>query len=459
MSFIAYIRGIPHIPSVTHVNVRSGPGTQNAKVIEIPVGTANLPILNVQPDSAGNQLNGKQYQWFQLQLSGSQTGWIRDDLIEISGNGTAFGYGNYPNRVFAFAVTRQQVAPQPTVPSSAASEVVSGTPATAQPAQPATTTTTTTTGFVPAQKDNATQQSFLQPTGTTAVQPAAPVAQPVAPQPAAAPAATAMSGSPTVVCMSKRGGALRSGPGSNNGKLGVMPYKETAPLLQVADAQDNIPIFKWYKVHYQGQEAWIREDLVRPAGDVSKVGLPNDLYPSPAPDSWWVRDFDENGMYIAKHAGWDHGGNVGAPLIAGPKGGVVTRVEFCQLCGPQGLSVVDKGIQIGTPQVFTPGWNYGYGHFIVVRYDNNLLPASTQQLLASKGLSGAHMFVMYAHLSKMLVKVGDQVGPGQQIADLGNSGQSTGPHLHLEVRAGANPNAPWPSIKSNLMTPGVLFYR
>ena len=66
------------------------------------------------------------------------------------------------------------------------------------------------------------------------------------------------------------------------------------------------------------------------------------------------------------------------------------------------------------------GWNGGYGTYIVIKHDNG-----TQTL--------------YAHLSTNSVSVGDVVEQGQTIGGMGNSGKSTGTHLHFEVRGGTNP--------------------
>jgi murein DD-endopeptidase MepM/ murein hydrolase activator NlpD len=43
---------------------------------------------------------------------------------------------------------------------------------------------------------------------------------------------------------------------------------------------------------------------------------------------------------------------------------------------------------------------------------------------------------VYAHNSKILVKVGDRVKLGQKIAVSGKSGKVSGPHLHFEIRKG-----------------------
>lgn len=62
-------------------------------------------------------------------------------------------------------------------------------------------------------------------------------------------------------------------------------------------------------------------------------------------------------------------------------------------------------------------------------------------LTSSKGDYGKHIKIengylqtLYAHCSKILVKEGEYVNVGQEIAKVGSTGNSTGPHLHFEMR-------------------------
>ena len=106
------------------------------------------------------------------------------------------------------------------------------------------------------------------------------------------------------------------------------------------------------------------------------------------------------------------------------KAGVLTQ-------GLHGFNGVDFGVPIGTPVyaaaagkvIVVKGanaWNGGYGNYVVIEHDNG-----TQTL--------------YAHNDKNMVSVGDVVTQGHTIALSGNTGRSTGPHLHFEVRGGTNP--------------------
>ena len=59
---------------------------------------------------------------------------------------------------------------------------------------------------------------------------------------------------------------------------------------------------------------------------------------------------------------------------------------------------------------------------------------------------------LYAHLSEALVKKGDQVSRGDIIAKSGNSGRSSAPHLHYEIRIGDRPVNPLSYILDSYAT-------
>ncbi|WP_308280005.1 M23 family metallopeptidase [Pseudonocardia oceani] len=57
---------------------------------------------------------------------------------------------------------------------------------------------------------------------------------------------------------------------------------------------------------------------------------------------------------------------------------------------------------------------------------------------------------VYGHINRAVVQVGDEVAAGQQIAELGNRGFSTGPHLHFEIHdANDNPMNPRPWLEQH----------
>ncbi len=85
------------------------------------------------------------------------------------------------------------------------------------------------------------------------------------------------------------------------------------------------------------------------------------------------------------HQAMDFSGDVGAPIFAVKDGTVVSA-----------------------------GWDGDYGYAVVIDHGNGYK-------------------TRYAHASALCVKKGDTVTQGQQIAKLGNTGRSTGPHLHFEV--------------------------
>jgi len=91
---------------------------------------------------------------------------------------------------------------------------------------------------------------------------------------------------------------------------------------------------------------------------------------------------------------------------------------------------IDLSAPEGTPigaaaagAVIYAGEQNGYGSIIILRHEAGLV-------------------TLYAHCSALLVEEGAQVKAGQAIARVGQTGRSTGPHLHFEVREGTRPRNP-----------------
>lgn len=114
-----------------------------------------------------------------------------------------------------------------------------------------------------------------------------------------------------------------------------------------------------------------------------------------------------------------NGGHVTCPYwMAGPwDGGHHRGIDF-------------GGLPVGYPvramwggKVIDQSWGPAYGNHIVIDHDR--LPDGSPGYWA-----------VYAHLSKKTVVPGQRVLAGQKIGELGDTGHSTGPHLHAEIQTG-----------------------
>lgn len=91
-------------------------------------------------------------------------------------------------------------------------------------------------------------------------------------------------------------------------------------------------------------------------------------------------------------------------------------VDLASSCGLPVLASADGTVLIAR----TSGWNGGYGKYVVINHGNG-----TQSL--------------YAHLSAILATPGQRVSQGAQIGNIGSTGNSTGCHVHFEIRGARNP--------------------
>jgi murein DD-endopeptidase MepM/ murein hydrolase activator NlpD len=110
-----------------------------------------------------------------------------------------------------------------------------------------------------------------------------------------------------------------------------------------------------------------------------------------------------------------------APLLSSPFGARQGRPhEGIDLAAPSGTAIfAAEGGQV----LYAGDAVRGYGNMVVVQH-------------------GGDLMTVYAHGSALLVKTGDKVKAGQEIARVGQTGRATAPHLHFEVRRGQVPQDP-----------------
>lgn len=123
-----------------------------------------------------------------------------------------------------------------------------------------------------------------------------------------------------------------------------------------------------------------------------------------------------------------------SPFAGGPFGDPVSGwrgMVSCEFGGYPGHTGIDFAAPIGTPVyasisgtvIITGSGSTGYGNYVVINH-------------------GGGIATLYAHNSSVLVGAGEEVTKGQVIAYSGNTGNSTGPHLHFEVVVKGTPKNP-----------------
>lgn len=147
-------------------------------------------------------------------------------------------------------------------------------------------------------------------------------------------------------------------------------------LMKTVDARDEYQSVVEAKILQQS----VLKDML-PNSSPVRAGYNSSSY------GWRIDPF--NG-HKAFHEGLDFPANTGAPILAAADGIVIAADQ--------------------TPD---------YGNIVKINH-------------------GSGLETRYAHASKILVKVGDRVTKGQQVALVGNTGRSTGPHLHYEIRLNGN---------------------
>lgn len=91
-------------------------------------------------------------------------------------------------------------------------------------------------------------------------------------------------------------------------------------------------------------------------------------------------------------------------------GGRAEHHSGLDMSAPSGTPIYATGPGVVTKS----GWGTGYGQYVEINHGNGYI-------------------TRYAHASRLIARVGDQVKAGDQIANVGCTGRCTGPHLHYEV--------------------------
>jgi murein DD-endopeptidase MepM/ murein hydrolase activator NlpD len=151
------------------------------------------------------------------------------------------------------------------------------------------------------------------------------------------------------------------------------------------------------------------DTVIVPDGEIEAISSPSkpktrprgtskllDSYANSTPTGFLIRPLvgGRKSQGLHGHNGIDIAATPGTPVLAAASGRVIVA-------------------KLG-------GYNGGYGNMIIITHDNGVQ-------------------TVYGHLRDIYISQGSTVNQGQTIGEVGNTGKSTGPHLHFEVRGAKNP--------------------
>ncbi len=185
--------------------------------------------------------------------------------------------------------------------------------------------------------------------------------------------------------------------------------------------------YVWHQLEAGG---YMRDDVV-----TFSTGKPAPIAPTAAPGKWPV---PFSGVYtitnrhgVTGHTGIDLATYDRTPsLISHIPGGYVVKAASCNGCG-------------STPGVRVKSNQFGYGNFVIISYPHPFKAGSIHCLFAH--LSAIHTF------QGVLLLTGDVIG------NVGNVGDSTGNHLHVEMREADTADARWATLQGREIDPMTIY--
>ena len=196
-------------------------------------------------------------------------------------------------------------------------------------------------------------------------------------------------------------------------KIYVSTFEEAESIINQlkeknSTNKDNISIAEKYETQVK--------DFVSTEEAISK------LYVEPPKDVYVAKTTEKKGTVNTSSKTSSGKVSLGLALIKPVSGTITSRFGASSRIRVSSHTGLDIATAKGTPikaaasgTVTFSGYKGSYGYLIVISHGNGIQ-------------------TYYGHCSKLYAKVGQTVSQGETIAAVGSTGNSTGPHLHLEVR-------------------------